>query len=71
MEIVTTPQHSLYLAAVAQAERRAQSSYFDQHVVEDQERGYIAIDEGDYSALPMYLIDRIVFTIAGGLIDES
>ena len=58
------------LAAVACAERRALHSFFDQHVVEDEERGYFAIDEGDYGALPMRLVDRVVYTAPGKMDDE-
>ena len=59
-----------YLAAVATAERRALHSYFDQHVIEDDGR-YYSVDEGDYNALPMQLIDRVVHTVPGGMNDES
>ena len=62
--------NAAYFAAVANAERRALSSYFDQHVIADDDHRYIAIDEGDYGALSQGLIDRIVYTAAGGLIDE-
>lgn len=61
---------SLYLTAVACAEQRAFFSYFDQHIVQDGEGGYLTIDEGDYGALPMHIIDRIVHTVPGGLLDE-
>jgi hypothetical protein len=33
--IAAADQHAAYFAAVANAERRAMHSYFDQHVVED------------------------------------
>lgn len=59
-----------YLAAVACAERRALHSFFDQHVIEDEDIGYFTIDEGDYGALPMTLIDRVVHTVPGGMDDE-
>ncbi|MFT4026831.1 MAG: hypothetical protein QM676_08535 [Novosphingobium sp.] len=59
-----------FFTAVANAERRAQGSYFDQHVVADDEAGYITIDEGDYGALPMAIIDRIVHSVPGGRLDE-
>ncbi len=59
-----------YLNAVAVAERRALHSYFDQHIIEDEEIGHIAIDEGDYNALPLSLIDRIVHTVPGAMSDE-
>jgi hypothetical protein len=59
-----------YLAAVQCAERRALHSFFNQHVIEDVEGGYIAIDEGDYDALPAWLIDRIVHTVLGRMSDD-
>ncbi|MBW3167496.1 hypothetical protein [Qipengyuania flava] len=42
-----------YFEALATAERRALHSFFDQHVVEDDDLGYFALDEGDYNALPI------------------
>jgi len=62
--------NAAYFAAVACAERRALSSYFDQHVIEDEELGYLAVDEGDYGALSQPMIDRIVYTAQGGMLDE-
>lgn len=73
MQIISTSataDNAAYFAAVASAERRALFSYFDQHVISSADKRYIAIDEGDYGALPQGLIDRIVYTAAGGLIDE-
>lgn len=58
-----------FLAAVATAERRALHSYFDQHILEEED-GYVAIDEGDYNNLPHRLVDRIVHTVRGGMADE-
>lgn len=72
MQIISTvagTDTAAYLAAIACAERRALHSYFDQHVIEE-EGGYIAIDEGDYGALPMQIIDRVVHTVPGRLDDE-
>ncbi len=62
--------NAAFFAAVATAERRALHSYFDQHVIEDPENGYITIDEGDYDALPMTIIDRVVHSVPGGMSDE-
>lgn len=59
-----------YFEALAVAERRALHSFFDQHVVEDDDLGYFALDEGDYNALPEHLANRVVHTIHGGMIDE-
>ena len=52
------------------AERRALHSFFDQHVVEDEDLGYFALDEGDYNALPAHLASRVVHTVHGALLDE-
>ena len=73
MQVITNAaiaDHAAFFAAVACAERRARSSYFDQHVIEDGELGYLSIDEGDYGELSPVLIDRIVYTAQGGLLDE-
>ena len=73
MQTITNPAaaaHAAYFAAVACAERRALHSYFDQHVIQDGELGYLAIDEGDYGALTPGMIDRIVYTAQGGVLDE-
>jgi hypothetical protein len=45
-------------------------SFFDQHVIEDDEIGYRAVDEGDYNALPPHLAIRVVHTVHGGMLDE-
>ncbi|RVT38671.1 hypothetical protein [Sphingobium algorifonticola] len=73
MQMISTnaaADNAAYFAAVAYAERRAQHSYFDQHVIADKDLGYLAIDEGDYGALSQPMIDRIVYTAAGGMLDE-
>ncbi len=59
-----------YFAALATAERRALHSFFDQHIVEDRELGYFALDEGDYNALPAHLAARVVHTVHGAMLDE-
>src|SRR3546814_20345161 len=72
MQIISTSaaaDNAAVFAAIANAERRALHSYFDQHVVADEEAGYITIDEGDYGALPMTIIDRIVHSVPGGRLD--
>jgi hypothetical protein len=61
---------SAWDAAFRTATIRAQHSFFDQHIVEDDEAGYIAIDEGDYNGLTQAMIDRIVHTIAGQMDDD-
>jgi len=62
--------HSAFLAALHAAQRRAANSYFDQHILEDRDGGFISIDQGDYAALPQPIIDRIAYTIRGSLVDE-
>ena len=59
-----------YDAAVRAATIRAQHSFFDQHVIEDAFGCYLAIDEGDYNALPQDLIDRIVHSVPGMMADD-
>ncbi|MGX7894195.1 hypothetical protein [Tsuneonella sp. HG222] len=59
-----------YFEALAVAERRALHSYFDQHIVEDDDLGYFALDESDYNALPAHLTNRVVHTVRGGMLDE-
>lgn len=58
-----------YMAAIATAERRALHSFFDQHIIEEDGQ-YFSIDEGDYGALPMRIVDRVVYTVPGGMADE-
>ncbi|BBC71695.1 conserved hypothetical protein [Altererythrobacter sp. B11] len=59
-----------YFAALETAEKRALHSFFDQHVVEDAELGYFALDEGDYNALPAHLASRVVHTVHGGMLED-
>ena len=59
-----------YFEALATAERRALHGFFDQHVVEDDDLGYFALDEGDYNALPAHFASRVVHTVHGGMLDE-
>ena len=59
-----------YDAAVRAASIRAQHSFFDQHVIEDEFGCFLAIDEGDYNALPQDMIDRIVHSVPGMMADD-
>lgn len=59
-----------YFEALATAERRALHSFFDQHIVEDDDLGYFALDEGDYNVLPAHLASRVVHTVHGAMRDE-
>jgi hypothetical protein len=59
-----------YDAAVRAATIRAQHSFFDSHVIEDEFGCFLAIDEGDYNALPQDLIDRIVHSVPGMMADD-
>ena len=73
MQINPTSAHNdtaAYLAALAYAERRALHSFFDQHVIEDEFGCFLAVDEGDYNALPQDLIDRIVHSVPGMMADD-
>jgi hypothetical protein len=57
-------------AALLKAEQRAYHSFFNQHVVEANDGLYSAIDEGDYNALPAWMIARVAHTIPGMMADE-
>lgn len=70
ISINVAADNAAFFMAVTNAERRARSSYFDQHIIADEEAGYITIDEGDYGALPLAIIDRIVHSVPSGLLDE-
>lgn len=59
-----------FVAALDQAHARSYHSYFTQYVLTDDEAGYIAVDEGDYGALPKALQDRVIDTVLGRLSDE-
>ena len=41
-----------YETAYAQADIRANHSFFDQHIIAQEDGSYTAIDEGDYDVLP-------------------
>jgi hypothetical protein len=58
-----------FVAALDQAHARAFHSYFTQYVLIDGD-GYIAVDEGDYDALPKAMLDRVVDTVPSKLSDE-
>lgn len=59
-----------FVAALDQAHARSLHSYFTQYVLTDDEAGYIAVDEGDYGALPKVMLDRVIDTVPGRLSDE-
>ncbi len=56
--------------ALKRAQQRAAHSYFDQHVIEQTDGSYETFDEGDYNALPAWMIDRIAHTVQGQMADE-
>jgi hypothetical protein len=58
-----------FVAALDHAHARAFHSYFTQYVLTDGD-GYIAVDEGDYGALPKAMLDRVVDTVPSKLSDE-
>lgn len=65
-----TSNSDRYFTALAVSERRALHSFFDQHIVEDRELGYFALDEGDHNALPAHIAARVVHTVHGAMSDE-
>jgi len=60
-----------FVAALDQAHARSFHSYFTQYVLADDEAGYIAVDEGDYDALPQAMLDRVVDAVPSQLSDEN
>lgn len=56
--------------AVRRAEQRSYHTYFDTHVIAEEDGTYATLDEGDYGALPMQVIDRIYYTAQGRMSDE-
>lgn len=55
---------------IMQVERRSYHSFYDVHVIENEDGTYSTYEEGDYDALPMSIIDRIVYSVAGKMSDE-
>ena len=60
-----------FVAALDQAHARSFHSYFTQYVLTDDEAGYVAVDEGDYNALPQSLLDRVVEAVSSKMSDEN
>ena len=56
--------------AVRRAEQRSYHTYFDTHVIAEDDGTYATLDEGDYGALPIQVIDRIYYTAQGRMSDE-
>lgn len=63
-------EQAAFVAALDQAHARSFHSYFTQYILTDAERGYIAVDEGDYGALPTGMLDRVIDTVLSKLSDE-
>ena len=59
-----------FLAALDQAHARSFHSYFTQYVLVDESDGYVAVDEGDYNALPQAMLDRVIEAVPSKLSDE-
>lgn len=62
--------HRAYLEAVTRAQVRAAHSYFDQHVIREEDGSYWVADEGSYEPLMEGLVDRIVHSVPAGMFDE-
>ena len=62
--------HAAYLDAYARAAARAAHSYFDQHIIRDDDGTYWVADEGAYESIIECLVDRIVHTVDAGRIDD-
>ena len=61
---------SLFMAAYGNAVRRSKISSFDIHVIQNADGSYWCADEGDYTNLPAWVIDRIVNTVPGRMSGE-
>ena len=59
-----------FMAALDQAHARSFHSYFTQYVLVDESAGYVAVDEGDYNALPQAMLDRVIEAVPSKLSDE-
>ena len=59
-----------FTAALDQAHARSFHSYFTQYVLVDESAGYVAVDEGDYNALPQAMLDRVIEAVPSKLSDE-
>ena len=59
-----------FIAALDQAHARSFHSYFTQYVLVDESAGYVAVDEGDYNALPQAMLDRVIEAVPSKLSDE-
>ena len=59
-----------FMAALDQAHARSFHSYFTQYVLVDESAGYVAVDEGDYNALPQGMLDRVIEAVPSKLNDE-
>ena len=59
-----------FMAALDQAHARSFHSYFTQYVLLDENAGYVAVDEGDYDALPQAMLDRVIDAVPSKLSDE-
>lgn len=67
---IVAADQAAFIAALDAAHARSQHSYFTQYVLTDDEAGYIAVDEGDYGALPVGFLERVIDTVPGKLSDE-
>jgi|GEM_PF-639965 len=55
---------------IMEAERRSFHTFFDVHVIENDDFTYSVFEEGDYGNLPNHLIDSVVYTTVGKMDDE-
>ena len=67
----TAEDLSAFMAAYENAVQRARVSSFDQHVIQNADGSFFTLDEGDYTNLPAWIIDRIVHTVDGRLSGED
>ena len=67
---VFNADQAAFVTALDQAHARSFHSYFTQYVLVDEDAGYVAVDEGDYNALPKALLDRVIEAVPSKLSDE-
>lgn len=71
LDIPTTSEDlAMFMTAYENASTRARVSSFDVHVIQNTDGSYWCADEGDYTQLPAWVIDRIVHTVPGRMSGE-
>lgn len=56
--------------AVNRAEMRSYHTYFNTHVVEENDGSFQVIQDTSYDTIPMHIIDRITYTAQGRMAED-